>query len=184
MDNIAYIRNVSKNSIEQQKAKLSGYEIQRYYIEPNDVSVGESEEFRKMISELKKGDCVYVAEFAVVGDSISSLYKNIQKVKSKEAYFVSLDEDFQSWTDSGKTEFVFMPKLAVFEDKANKERQMRGIRKAKDAGKYTGRKRLPVPENFDLYLKMIREKDISKVDAAKELGICRSLLYKLLREHE
>ncbi len=63
-------------------------------------------------------------------------------------------------------------------------RQADGIRKAKEAGKYTGRKRLPVdPLLLEQVTKQFRAGLISEADAMKQLNInSRSTLYRRMRE--
>lgn len=63
-------------------------------------------------------------------------------------------------------------------------RQAEGIRKAKEAGKYTGRKRQPVdPFLFEQVTKQFRAGDISEAEAMQKLNInARSTLYRRMRE--
>lgn len=63
-------------------------------------------------------------------------------------------------------------------------RQAEGIRKAREEGKYTGRKRHPVdPVLLEQVTKQFRTGQISETDAMKQLGIhSRSTLYRRMRE--
>lgn len=63
-------------------------------------------------------------------------------------------------------------------------RQAEGIRKAKEAGKYTGRKRQPVdPVLLEQVTKLFRAGDISEAEAMQKLNIhSRSTFYRRMRE--
>lgn len=58
--------------------------------------------------------------------------------------------------------------------------QKKGIEAAKSKGdKYKGRKPLEEPEDFREYMSKVEAKDITVVDAVKELNISRASYYRL-----
>ena len=63
------------------------------------------------------------------------------------------------------------------------ERQREGIAIAKEQGKYKGRKEIKV-DNFEEYYTKYKARELNKTQLAKELGVSRPTLDKLIKEYE
>ena len=63
------------------------------------------------------------------------------------------------------------------------ERQREGIAIAKEQGKYKGRKEVKV-DNFEEYYTRYKARELNKTQLAKELGVSRPTLDKLIKEYE
>lgn len=63
------------------------------------------------------------------------------------------------------------------------ERQLEGIVIAKAQGKYKGRKEVSIPD-FDKHYQRYMNREVSKSQLAKELGVSRPTLDKLIKEHQ
>ena len=63
------------------------------------------------------------------------------------------------------------------------ERQREGIALAVQAGKYKGRKEVKIKDFSSHYGRYMR-REVNKAQLAKELGISRPTLDKLIQEHE
>ena len=72
--------------------------------------------------------------------------------------------------------------IATFENERRKDRQLQGIKAAKAAGKYTGRKTVINKKLIDevKYLKEIKNLSITQI--AKITGRARTTIYKILKE--
>ena len=64
------------------------------------------------------------------------------------------------------------------------QRQREGIAIAKTEGKYTGRKPLPVPENFDAIVTRWRRGEITAAEAMKKLGLKPNTFYRRIKQAE
>ncbi|WP_439648247.1 helix-turn-helix domain-containing protein [Bacillus siamensis] len=62
------------------------------------------------------------------------------------------------------------------------ERQREGIAIAKAEGKYKGRKEVSIPD-FGKHYQWYMKREVSKTQLAKELGLSRPTLDKLIKEH-
>jgi hypothetical protein len=65
----------------------------------------------------------------------------------------------------------------------NKELQRVGIEKAKAEGKFNGRKPVNIPSFHKQYVRYVN-REVNKVELAKELGITRPTLDRLIKEME
>lgn len=71
------------------------------------------------------------------------------------------------------------------DNRRNKNHHNEGVARAKNEGKYTGRKRLSVDSNlFDRIAADFDKKNISENEALRRLGISRSTFYRRLRERK
>lgn len=67
-------------------------------------------------------------------------------------------------------------------ERANiKQRQAEGIRIAKEKGKHLGRPRCVLPDNFEAIAILYIKKEITNVEAAKRLSMCRSTFLKYVK---
>lgn len=99
-------------------------------------------------------------------------------------YFNSEDDAYQ-YEQRLKTEYKERG-FPIIDGEVNithKEAQHIGIEKAKKMNKYKGRKPVNIP-NFELYYRMLCNKDITKTALAKELNITRVTLDKLIDKYE
>lgn len=63
------------------------------------------------------------------------------------------------------------------------ERQREGISIAKEQGKYKGRKEVKI-DNFGSYYDRYKTRELNKTQLAKELGVSRPTLDRLIKSHE
>jgi DNA invertase Pin-like site-specific DNA recombinase len=70
-----------------------------------------------------------------------------------------------------------------FERENMLERQREGIAIAKAEGKYKGRKVVSIPE-FEKQYQRYMNREVSKSQLAKELGVSRPTLDKLIKDHQ
>ena len=71
------------------------------------------------------------------------------------------------------------------DNKRNRNHHNEGVARAKNEGKYTGRKKLSVDPNlFDRIAADFDKKKISEDEALRRLGISRSTVYRRLKERK
>lgn len=63
------------------------------------------------------------------------------------------------------------------------ERQREGIAQAKKDGKYKGRKEIKI-DNFEEHYQRYLNRELNKTQLAKELGVSRPTLDKLIEQHK
>ena len=64
------------------------------------------------------------------------------------------------------------------EPHAGMQRQREGIAIAKEQGKYTGRKPMPLPENFERVVARWRAGEITAVEAMRQTGLKPNTFYR------
>ena len=132
---------------------------------------------------LQPGDCV----------SINGLHNIASTALQLRQYLLHiLRSGAQIWDESenrilSEAESSLLLNLLMLQEaldnKRNKRHHNEGIARAKNEGKYTGRKRLPVDPNlFDQIADGFEKKRISEEEALRRLGISRSTFYRRLKE--
>ena len=182
--NIAYIRvsTVGQNEARQREA-LERYGIDKWFVEKASGKNMNRPKLQEMLDYIREDDTIYVEEFSRLGRSTADLLDTVQRIENAGAKFVSLKENFDTITPTGKLQMTMMAAIAEFERSMILERQREGIAIAKREGKYKGRKAVSVPNIGTYYDKYMRRKG-TKVSIAHELGISRTTLDKLSREYE
>lgn len=182
--NIAYVGvSTAEQNETRQKEALKKYDIDKWFIEKASGKDTNRPRLQEMLEYIREDDTVYVEEFSRLGRSTADLLNTVQQIEDVGAKFVSLKENFDTKTPTGKLQMTMMAAIAEFERSMILERQREGIAIAKREGKYKGRKAVSVPNIGTYYDKYMRRKG-TKVSIAHELGISRTTLDKLFREYE
>lgn len=182
--NIAYVRvSTAEQNETRQKEALKKYDIDKWFIEKASGKDTNRPRLQEMLEYIREDDTVYVEEFSRLGRSTADLLNIVQQIEDVGAKFVSLKENFDTKTPTGKLQMTMMAAIAEFERAMILERQREGIAIAKKEGKYKGRKAVSIPNIGAYYDKYMRRKG-TKVSIAHELGISRTTLDKLFREYE
>ena len=138
---------------------------------------------QEMLEYIREDDTAYVEEFSRLGRSTADLLAIVQQIESNGAKFVSLKENFDTKTPAGKLQMTMMAAIAEFERAMILERQREGIARAKQKGKYKGRKAVVVPDIEEYYQKYM-SRNGTKSSIAAELNISRTTLDKLFKDYE
>lgn len=181
--NIAYIRvsTIEQNEARQKEA-LKNYNIDKWFVEKASGKDTNRPKLQEMLEYVREDDTVYVEEFSRLGRSTADLLAIVQQIEDAGAKFVSLKENFDTKTPAGRLQMTMMAAIAEFERAMILERQREGIEIAKRAGKYKGRKKISVPD-IGAYYERYMTRQGTKTSIAAELGISRTTLDKLFREH-
>ena len=98
-------------------------------------------------------------------------------------HLYSLKEGFDTSTPHGRLMLGILASIYEFERTNLLERQREGIAIAKREGKYKGRKKTEVDDIAGAYHDWVTRHK-SKASIARELGVSRPTLDRLLREYE
>ena len=136
---------------------------------------------QEMLDYVREGDTVYIHDFSRLARSTRDLLEIVEQLNNKGVTLVSNKESIDTSTPTGKLMLTMIGAIAEFERANLLERQRDGIAIAKHDGKYKGRKSIRIP-NFEKYYERYMKREISKSGIAKELGISRPTVDKLIAE--
>lgn len=180
---IAYIRVSSIDQNEQRQIEaMQKYEIEKWFIEKISAKDTNRPKLQELLEFVREGDTVHIHDFSRLARSTKDLLDIVELLNSKNVTLVSNKEAVDSSTPTGKLMLTMIGAINEFERTNLLERQREGIAIAKRNGIYKGRKPVSIP-NFELYYSKYLSREISKTQLAKELGISRPTLDKIIANY-
>jgi DNA invertase Pin-like site-specific DNA recombinase len=157
-----------------------GFEIAGEY---TDVGISGSKDSRPELNRLmadahqRRFDVVCVWRFDRFARSVSHLLRALETFNALGIAFVSLSEQMDTTTPTGKMVFTVLGAVAELERSLIVERVRAGLRNARAKGKTLGRPRVKVDA---AKIGFLRSQGRSVRAIAEELGYSRSLVHKTL----
>ena len=161
-----------------------GFEIAGEY---TDIGISGSKDSRPELNRLmadahkRRFDVVCVWRFDRFARSVSHLLRALETFNALGIAFVSLSEQMDTTTPTGKMVFTVLGAVAELERSLIAERVRAGLRNARAKGKTLGRPRRVVDA---VKISSLRSQGRSVRDIAEELGYSRSLVHKTLANHK
>jgi len=184
--NIAYVRVSTEEQNEQRQIEaLEKFNIEKWFKEKVSGKNTDRAELKNMIEFARDGDTIYVLDFSRLARSTIDLLSLVDQLNKKNIHLVSIKENVDSSTPTGKLMLTMIGAIAEFERSNILERQREGIEIAKREGKYVGRQ--PAKVNKELfetsYEKYITRK-LNKIQFAEKINVTRPTLDKLIKAYE
>ena len=134
---------------------------------------------------LQEGDCVRVARLADAAASVSELLGAAEKLAALGAGFISEEEGIDTRAEGGAQFFSLCRALRELDGAARRERQRSGIERAREEGKYRGRKPIAVDKGlFDAVVARWQSGEISARQAMARLDLKPNTFYRRIKERE
>lgn len=141
---------------------------------------GTSTDNRKALADaldfIRENDTLVVTRIDRLARSVGDLEAIVAKVKAKGAFLKAEEQPIDTSSPAGIAFLQMLGVFAQFETAIRRERQMEGIAKAKEQGKYKGRKPTVDVEQ----VRALRANGERPVDIATKLGIGRASVYRAL----
>ena len=181
---VGYVRvsTVEQNEA-RQLATMEKYNVDRVFQEKVSAKDTNRPELKAMLDFVREGDSIVIHDFSRLARSTKDLLEIVELLKTKGVILVSAKENIDTSTPTGKLMLTMIGAINEFERTNLLERQKEGIAIAKEQGKYKGRKEVDIPDEVwnDLYSKYLN-RELNKTQLAKELGVSRPTLDKLIKE--
>ena len=161
MAKIAYIRvsTIEQNEARQRES-LSKYSIDKWFLDKVSAKDTNRPQLQAMLDYAREGDTVYIHDFSRLARSTADLLQLVQQLQDKGIHLVSVKESIDTNTPTGRLMLTI----------------------AKEQGKYKGRKQIII-EDFAEKYELYKNRQIrSKAELAKQLGISRPTLDKMITE--
>ena len=181
---LGYVR---VSTVEQNEARqmvtMEKYEVEKIFSEKISANDTNRPKLKELLDFAREGDTIVVHDFSRLARSTKDLLEIVELLESKGIKLISIKESIDSSTPTGKLMLTMIGAINEFERENLLERQREGIAIAKQEGKYKGRKEINIP-NFGDYYQRYLNREFTKVSLAKELGISRNTLDKLIKEYQ
>ena len=177
----AYIRvsSVDQNE-ERQIQAMKKHEIpaENYFVEKISGKNTDRPELQRLLATVKDGDTIFIHDFSRLSRSVSDLLRLVDDLNARGVHLVSNKENLDTSTPTGKLMLTMIGAINEFERTNLLERQKEGIACARARGVYGAQ--IDEEKFEDLYKDLLAER-INKVDMARQLGITRPTLYKMIK---
>jgi len=180
---VGYARTSTVDQVagfEDQQAVLDRIGCEQVFSEQVSA-LGTRPQLEQALTFVRKGDCLVVTKPDRLARSTSDLLAIVERLQRKGAALRILSmggAELDTSSATGKLMLTMLAAVAEFERALMLERQREGIRKAKEAGKYTGRK--PIAAAIEERVRALAAGGMPKADIARKAGIGRTTVYRIL----
>lgn len=136
-------------------------------------------ELSACLKYLREGDVLLVTRLDRLARSTLHLCQIAQELEQEGVHLQVLDQNIDTSSATGRFLFHMLSAVAQFETELRKERQLDGIRKAKERGVSFGRKK-ELSEQQVLELQQKRNKGLLIKELMKEYNLSKSSIYRYL----
>lgn len=182
---IAYIRVSAKDqNVARQLEAMKDHNIDRFYEDKLSGKDTNREQLQAMLLFAREGDVIYVESFSRLARNMLDLLTIIDQLAKKGIGFISLKENIDTTTPTGRLQLNLFGAIYQFERECSKERQREGIDIALAEGRPYGRPKLNFDDKFiEVYGKW-KNKEITAVSAMNMVGCSKGTWYNRVKEIE
>ena len=181
---VGYVRvSTIEQNEDRQLVTMEKYNVEKVFSEKVSAKDTNREELNKMLDFVREGDTVVIHDFSRLARSTKDLLEIVELLEDKKVTLISSKENIDSSTPTGKLMLTMIGAINEFERANLLERQREGIAIAKAKGLYKGRKEIKI-DNFEEYYNRYKNREFNKTQLAKELGVSRPTLDKLIKDYE
>lgn len=180
---IGYARvSTTDQRLEVQLEALTAAGAERIYQEKASGADGARVELAAMLDYIREGDIVIATKLDRLARSTKHLLEMVDLFSAKGVTLRILNIDLDTGTPTGKLMLTMLGAIATFEREMMLERQADGIARAKEEGKYKGRK--PTAQaKADQVLELLAQGETKEAVAARlQIGVAS--VYRIVKQHQ
>ena len=176
---IGYIRvSTEEQNTARQEVLLRELGVDEVFIDKASGKNADRPELTRMMNYVRRGDTVIVESISRFARNTRDLLDLVERLTEKQVEFVSRKEAIDTTTPTGKFMLTVFAAVAELEREYILQRQHEGIAIAKEQGKYTGRKPMPLPDNFERVVARWRAGEITATEAMRQTGLKPNTFYR------
>lgn len=176
---IGYIRvSTEEQNTARQEVLLRELGVDEVFIDKGSGKNANRPELTRMMNYVRRGDTVIVESISRFARNTRDLLDLVERLTEKQVEFVSRKEAIDTTTPTGKFMLTVFAAVAELEREYILQRQREGIAIAKEQGKYTGRKPMPLPDNFERVVARWRAGEITATEAMRQTGLKSNTFYR------
>ena len=180
MATIGYARvSTEGQELTAQLEQLQAARVDRIFQEKASGVKQDRPELTAMIDYVREGDTVVVCKLDRIARSTKHLLEIVDSLEAKKVAFKVLNINLDTSTPTGKLMLSMLAAIGQFEREMMLERQREGIRIAKDAGAYKGRK--PTAREQSGKVMELIGQGKTKQAVANEIGIGVASVYRIMK---
>jgi len=180
-----YIFGYARVSTEQQNLDRQLDALQKYgcdiiYNEKMTGTKRDRPELEKMLDRMTEGDTVVIESLSRLGRSTKDLIELTELFQSKGVHLISLKEQIDTSTSTGKLLFTLMSAIAQFERDVIADRTREGLKAARARGRLGGRPKVN-QDSIKKAIKLYNTQQYSIKEIEELTGVKKATLYRNLK---
>lgn len=181
---IGYARvSTTDQNLERQLDSLRQHGAEIIFQEKVTGTKKDRPELNRLLSHIAPGDMVIVESLSRLGRSTKDLIELVELFREKEVQLISLKEQIDTTTPTGKLIFTLMSALAQFERDVIAERTREGLKAARARGRKGGRPRCD-QHKLHQAIKLYTAGQHTVAEIEELTGIKKATLYRYLQCHQ
>ncbi len=179
---IGYLRpDIDGNNVQSQLDLLKASGASKIVQEKPAGTKRNRSQLDNLIADVRVGDIVVVTSLYRIADNTKHLLEIVESLNAAGASLKIIDKGIDTSTPHGKVIRVLLGAIADFERQVVQERQAVGIAKAKQAGRYKGRKPTAMAKTDEVLV--LNTLGLTRQKIADQLGIGIASVYRILKNH-
>ena len=179
---IGYARvSSSGQCLDSQLESLKNYGVEKIFKEKvSGTSTKGRDELKKCLEFVREGDEFVITRIDRCSRSILDLQLIVNQLKEKGVSITATEQPISNKDATGKCFMDMLGVFAEFETNLRHERQMEGIKIAKEKGKFKGKQ-----ASIDVKkIKILKDEGVNPTDIARQMNISRGSVYRLMKKVE
>ncbi len=181
---IGYARvSTQEQNESRQTEAFANMGIEKVYLDKQSGKNANRPQLAEMLAYIREGDVVVAESISRLARNTKDLLDIVEKINTKGAKFISLKENIDTNSVSGKFMLTIFAAMAELERGYILERQAEGIEIAKREGKYKGRVPISIDDaELAKVCRRWRSGDITAKKAMEILGLKPNTFYRRVKE--
>ena len=167
-------------NLDRQLDALEKYGVDKIYNEKMTGTKRDRPELEKMLERMTEGDTVVIESLSRLGRSTKDLIELVKLFEKRGVHLVSLKEQIDTTTSTGKLLFTLMSAIAQFERDVIADRTREGLKAARARGHFGGRPRFD-EEKVRQAIKLYNTGEYSLREIEELTGVKKGTLYRSLK---
>lgn len=181
---IGYARvSTQEQNLQMQRDELQKFGVFEIFEEKISGTKKERPALDEMLKVVRPGDRVIVYKLDRISRSTKHLIELVEFFEEKGVEFVSIRDNIDTSTPTGRFFFRMMASLAELERDITSERTKSGLAAARARGRKGGRPKLD-DKKIKTALKMYHSKNHTIKEITKTVGISAPTLYRYIEKYE
>ena len=160
---------------------LKDYGCEKIFSESQSgTSTDKREELKRCLDFVRESDHFVVTRLDRCSRSVLDLQLIVKELEDKGVTFAATEQSINTKTAEGKCFMNMLSVFSEFENNLRKSRQLAGIKRAKQEGKFKGR----VAKIDAKQIKRLKDEGLGASEIARQMNIERTAVYRLLKKVE
>lgn len=180
---IGYARvSTQDQNLDRQLDNLKAAGCERIFNEKMTGTKSDRPELKTMLLTLRPGDILVIDSFSRLSRSTKDLLSLVDHLTAMDVHLVSLKENLDTTTATGKLMLTMLSALSQFERDLIAERTVDGLKAARARGRSGGRPRAGNPKDREQAYAMYKANIMTCQEIADKFGVSLSTLNRWIRE--